>query len=323
MALWKRERGPRNLITSEDLAIWGKNQIVRPAGMGWAINFPHVKPLVDILYPLDGPGAMLALAELKRHAEVGPWEAVGACEFVREFTSNAPAFVDLVDLGIRALQGMRITNLGGAAISRWYREQYLRVTGENPSNDGFLGPPVFDSNFGPSKQFYWDQAVAAIAARTVTRLPDAPGVPAPVAKDVVDSCDGLALLLYRGAELVRDEIRFEPNVVRPAATAASNVDHALFADNLAGLLLGSLYANFGYQDSRGRRLPWPAIGAARFIEDYLSPRATESDGYKDLLDAGLRALVEAGTIGGDITIDVLSERQRERLAVLEPGWSGG
>jgi hypothetical protein len=115
------------------------------------------------------------------------------------------------------------------------------------------------------------------------------------------------LLIYRGPLVVNPDIRFEPNVLRSAVTAASGVDHQLFADRFADAALAVDSTNHG---------PWTCIGGARFIEEYLDPRAVETTGYSSLLDAGLNALTQTGAIGVSFPQEVLTPRQRERLVVL-------
>ena len=71
-------------------------------------------------------------------------------------------------------------------------------------------------------------------------------------------------LIYWGPLAVNPDIAFEPSVVRPAVTAASDVDHAIFIDRVADAVL----------DPGGHlRDSFAPVGGARFAEDYLSRRA--------------------------------------------------
>ena len=115
------------------------------------------------------------------------------------------------------------------------------------------------------------------------------------------------LLVYRGPLVVSPDIQFEPNVVRPAVAAATGVDHQVFADRLAdGALDSSSYA-YGV---------WSSLGGARFIEEYLEPAAVDSAGYGRLLDAGLHFVLRGGLLDSDMSSELLTPRQRERLLEL-------
>src|SRR5262249_3397173 len=130
-------------------------------------------------------------------------------------------------------------------------------------HDGFFGPPVFDSNYGPSRQFYFDNAIATAAGRTPTRVPSSPGVEPGSIDEAAKAMWNFGLLVHRGPLVVSPDIAFEPNVVRPAIAAATNVDHHRFAELVVEKVLEPRpYVNGG---------PWPALGAARFIEEYLDP----------------------------------------------------
>ena len=119
----------------------------------------------------------------------------------------------------------------------------------------------------------------------------------------------LGQLIYRGPTVVNPDIAFEPFVVRPAVAAATGVDHGLFADRLADHVLEkNVYVG----------TVWSAIGAARFIEDYLDSAAVETSGYQRILDSGLEMLARTGEPGVNVAPQILTRRQRERLAGQRP-----
>jgi hypothetical protein len=117
-------------------------------------------------------------------------------------------------------------------------------------------------------------------------------------------------LIYWGPLVVSPDIAFEPSVVRPAVTAASDVDHAIFIDRVADAVL----------DPGGHlRDSFAPVGGARFAEDYLSPEALDTDGCRRLLDAGIGYFASAGEPGLMVAPDLLTSIQRERLLEIRAG----
>lgn len=307
----RRAPAPGDKISSEQLADFGRFQFLGEEQSG--IKSGDSLDLVrDLAWPLWGsePNARAdAIAELRRHAARGEWETVGAWKFVREFLDDAPDTRDLIDGGLGAVTKMRVTNLS-IHLSARDSTRYRELTGGPAPNDGFFGPPVFDSHFGPSRQYYLDSAVAAAARRSIARLAHAPGArPGPLV-DAARSLWDFGLLIYRGPLLVNPDIAFEPSAARRAVTAATNVDHALFMNGVANAV-----ADPAHQLSEG----YAAIGAARFAEDYLALEALSAPGYQWLLDTGLTRFLRTGEPGTEVSPLLLTPVQQERLAQLRAG----
>jgi hypothetical protein len=307
MSFWSPRAAAASLISPAALATFGRAEFLgnEEAGISVQDAYALIASLTQRAYA-EPSGRAQVIAELRRHAEHGEWEKVGAWQYVREFMSDEPDTRDLIDGGLLAVTRMRVTNLS-IHLAPVDVPRYRALTGGPPPHDGFFGPPVFDSEFGPGREFYLDDAVAAAAARKITRLPAEPGVaPGPV-RDAARAMWDFGLLIYRGPRVVSPDIRFEPSVVRPAVAAASHVDHAAFTDQLAQAAL-----------DLGAHVPgaWPAIGGARFAEDYLDTAATQTTGYARLLDTGLTLLTEMGEPGLLVAPGLLTPRQRQRLAEL-------
>jgi hypothetical protein len=310
MALFfRKSRAAPDLVTSEALARYGRIDF-----LGWEAAGEHGPVFTtDIVGPLfheatlnmgGGPTMDRVIAELRRHVTAGPWEAVGAWRFARDFVPEARG-QEFVDAGLRALNEMRITNLSIHLAPR-EMPRYRELFGP-PPHDGFFGPPVFDSNYGPTRAYYFDAARAAGAKRHPSRLPSAPGVP-PGPLDDVDLWD-FGMLVARGPLLVSQDERFEPALVSKAVAAATNVDHDQFA--------AALLAHVVERDSNDS-FPsgWRWLGSARFVEDYLEPDLAGSPHHVALIDGGLRQLMN-GFIGISFPIETLSAIERDRLAVLD------
>jgi len=306
MGFWSKKSTQTDTISSEALADFGRYEFVGADQSGISDAYSLVSALVSVSYPLEGPGYHEVISELYRHAEKGEWEKVGAWKFVREFLDDAPDASDLIDGGLLAIHRMRVTNLE-FHLAPIDKVRYVELTGERPANDGFFGPPVFDSEFGPTRQYYFDHAVATAAARSITRLESAPGVEPGRVDAAVRSMGDFGMLIYAGPLVVNPDIRFEPNVVRPAVAAATGVDHDLFAERLVA---GAVDPSSNVSGL------WTAIGTARFIEDYLDPSAANSDAWARATDSGLIQLMEIGAIGVRISPDLFTPKQRERLAAL-------
>jgi hypothetical protein len=306
----KSSRPPEDRISSQQLADFGRYEFLKEqSGIDASKAFSLAEPLASLSWNGDPGARPIIVAELRRHAARGEWEKVGAWKFVREFLDEAPDTQDLIDGGLLAIAAMRVTNLG-VNLAMIDGPRYAELTGGPVPNDGFFGPPVFDSDYGSNRQYYLDSAVAAAARRTITRLPCAPGIaPGPVT-DAARSMWDFGQLLYRGPLLVNPDIAFEPNVVLPAVAAASGVDHAVFMDQVADAVLdpGS-YISSGYAP----------IGSARFAEDYLDHEVLRSEGYRRLLDSGLAWFLKTGEPGLMVAPDLLTLVQQERLTELGAG----
>lgn len=251
----------------------------------FASGLDIVRPLFDQLYMTDPNDPVGIVRELEHHSQKGVWEAVGAWRFCDEFLDSTPElWSHLEDAGIRALAQMNITNLSFNLGIR-HADAYRRITGEKPPNDGFFGPPVFNSAYGPSLDFYINAAREAAAARTPLRVQEARGqAPDPTTADLTGALWDFAMLVYRGPAIAPN-IDPEPTLLRPAIEAAYAVDHEQFAK----LLLAQVASKSGPDDAK-----WPALGAARFIEDYLDPRVTGTSAHLELIDLGLAWLREPG-----------------------------
>lgn len=298
-------RTPADLITPGALAQYGRFQFLGPELSGvadhtaaWAL----LEPLREGLYS-DPQTKQRAIAEIRRHAQQGEWEAVGAWKCAFDMVPDADLEADMTDAALLALAGMRITNLA-IHLGPDHLRRFEELTSEPAPNDGFFGPPVFDSNFGPTRQYYFDQAIAAAAARTPERIPNRPGVQPGQLGDAARGLWDFGMLVLRGPLLVNPDIRFEPSTVRSAVKAAKDVDHGLFCEQVSVLLAEQARESFN---------GWAFMGAARFLEDYLDPELTGSAVHTKLVDAGLEQLAATGILGVGMTVDVLSRFERERL----------
>jgi hypothetical protein len=115
-------------------------------------------------------------------------------------------------------------------------------------------------------------------------------------------------LIYRGPLVADPQYANEPDVAGPPSDAASGTDHAIFIGQVAQEIIEpepNVWSGLA------------AIGAARFTEDYLAPAATQTDGYRNLLDTGLAALSNYGQFGLSISPEVLTQRQQQRLTELQ------
>ncbi len=306
MAIWNRRASQVDRISSEALADFGRYEFLGSEQSGITDAYSLVSNLVSLSYPPDGPGAAEIITELRKHSQSGEWEKVGAWKFVREFFSDVNEATDLIDGGLLAIYRMRVTNLA-FHLAPVDLPRYVALTGGPPSNDGFAGPPVFDSAFGPSRQYYFDHAVSSAAARQIHRLAFIAGVEPGAVEDAARAMWDFGILIYRGPLVVSPDTRFEPNVVKPAVNAATGVDHQIFANRLVDVVLKFDSRHYG---------PWAAIGAARFIEYYLDSAVADSEACRKAIDSGLTLLLEMGIIGGGMTPELLTPRQRERLLAI-------
>jgi hypothetical protein len=303
----RRPSQPADRISSQQLADFGRWEFLKEqSGIEPTGVYNLVSNLNELVFTQDPADRARVVGELHRHAEKGEWEKVGAWKYVREFLSEAPDTQDLIDGGLLAIDRMRVTNLS-IHLGRIDADRYTELTGAPPANDGFFGPPVFDSSYGPTRQYYFDHAIATAAARNVTRLGSAPGIEPGDVSQAAKAMWDFGLLVYRGPLVVNPEIAFEPNVVRRAVQAASGVDHEIFTNRLADVVLDTSSYLYGV---------WSSLGAARFVEEYLDASAVAAAGYARLLDSGVALLVNSGFLGVSMPAENLTPRQRERLAAL-------
>lgn len=299
-----RSSVPVDLVTPAAFAQYGRVQLLGPELSGVRdadAALAALAPLRERLYRDARSDAQVA-DEIRRHMRQGEWEAVGAWRFVDDFVADAALAAEADDAALLALARMRITNLAVHLPLRLLG-RFRELTSQDPPNDGFFGPPVFDSAFGPSRRYYFDSAVAAAAARSPTRVPSRPGVPPGPLDDALGSLWDFGMLVLRGPLLVGQDARFEPSTVRAAVAAATDVDHELLADALR-VALGEQRTDFN---------GWAWLGAARFVEDYLDPRLTASPAHAALADEGLRQLTERGLLGLAMPLETLSEFECSRL----------
>jgi hypothetical protein len=232
MPFFGRGREPAGLMTGQELSDFGRWQFLRDESRvdpAWVQSFVPRVIAVAVSSLLSDRSALIA--ELRHHATAGEWERIGAWQVVREFMDETPETLPLIDGGMLALARMRVTNLRHH-LAPVDLPHYERVTGTRAPHDGFTGPPVFDSRYGPSRQYYFDEAIAVAAARTPSRIRSSPGVePGPV-DEAAKAMWGFGLLVHRGPRLVSPTIAFEPVVLRPAILAATQVDHLRFAELL-------------------------------------------------------------------------------------------
>lgn len=301
MGFFRRARAPRDRITAEALARFGRYDFVgHEAEPGLIDAWGLIRPLAEAL---QGPTPDLAgvCDELERHADQGPWSAVGGWRFARECITDETALTVATERGMHAVVEMRITNLA-FHLGAIDVPHYERIAGEPPPNDGFFGPMTFDSEFGPDRQHYFDQAVAVAADRRPARLRQVPGVdPGPLERDASNLWD-FGQLMLRGPLVVGSDVRFEPATVRAAARVASEADHTLFVRRVQEALDANQYAEL-----------WSYVGAGRFVEDYLDPALTGSPIHRMLVVRGLGDLLARGMVGRSFTVDALSPFERECL----------
>ena len=307
MPFWNRKTALADTISSDDLANWGRRQLLgEMSGIDPMTAYGLIEPLSMETYMQGGKGVAGVVEELRRHVGHGEWEAVGAWKFARDFLGEPADADEFIDAGLLAVDHMRITNLA-IHLAPIDLPRYEELTGHAPPNDGFFGPPVFDSDFGPSRQFYFDSALAAAASRRIVRLPSSAGVQPGSLDGVASSMWDLGLLIFRGPLVVNQDSSFEPNVVRSAAKAATNVDHGIFARSLAECLNPKDQYVGSY---------WGFLGAGRFVEDYLDESLGGSPAHVELVDGGLNGLTSAGLLGLAVSVDVLSPLERDRLSIL-------
>ncbi len=180
-------------MTAEWLARYGRYKFLGPDTAGPFDEMAVIGLLVTDLYPQDTPAYAALVAEVCRHSERGEWEWVGGMEVCPRYLSGES---ELVDAGLQAIRRMRCTNLW-MHLAPIDQRRWSDAIGEPVPNDGFVGPPVFASEYGPTRQYYFDAAMTAAASRSVMRIASAAGVePAPFDADhaVENGLDSLAML---------------------------------------------------------------------------------------------------------------------------------
>jgi hypothetical protein len=314
MTFWSRKSGPVDRITAQALADFGRFELLKEqSGIDPSAAFALISPLNESIYTSRPEDRAAVIAELHRHAESGEWEKVGAWKYVREMLTDEPDTRSLIDGGLLAVDRMRVTNLA-IHMAPIDLPRYEELVGHPPNNDGFFGPPVFDSKFGPSRQYYFDDAIAHAACRRVARIPSSPGVePGPVEEAARKMWD-FGLLVHRGPLVVSPDISFEPNVVRPAIAAATGVDHERFAELVVEELLDKSSHICGV---------WSTLGAARFFEEYLDPSVAGGPAHTRVLDEGVTLAFESGLINVAFPVNVLTPLQHAAFEARERRGAAG
>lgn len=258
-----------------------------------------------------GPAADRATQLLNDLAtEYGGWTAIGAWKVLMEFGSDG--LDQLAEVGepalaacVRAYDGFGITNLA-IHVSVPEATAFADVLGRPAPMDGFFGPPVFTTTEGPQKSFFLDAAADLARQRSPARLVHAPGVePDDLGGLSMDRLFDLGRLLLMGPLLVAPEASYEPALVAPYRRVADGVDHVQVQAQLRqaceGLIGPSMHPR------------WAAVGAARFVEDYLTVSLTASTDHLALIDLGLDFLAETRVLDGNCSAESFSETERQRL----------
>ena len=306
-------KAPGDRISPDALATFGRLQFVGADTDGVLDAegaLALVEPLQQRLYR-DPVSTAAVCDELRRHAARGEWEAVGAWKFAEGSIADEALEVQMRDLALLAIAKMRVTNLG-IHLAIPAVERYRQLTGERVPNDGFWGPPVFDSEYGPTRQYYLDSAVAAQAGRRPRRVPSAPGVAPGNALQARNSLWDFGMLMIRGPLVVPSDIKDEATAVRGALQVASNVDHRLFVDAVLRVLRQD--TSYG----------WSYYGLLRLIGDYLDPALHATALHEQVADEAFFHGHAAGMIAGpNFTRGVLSSFERERYDLgVWRNWTG-
>jgi hypothetical protein len=150
MGLFSRSSEARNRVDSARLADFGRLWLLREeSGLDPTKALEALDGIRKPLY-YQPDGDQRAGEELRRHAADGEWKAIGAWQFASDFVRDEELEDELRDLALLALMKMRITNLSihlpAGAVSR-----YEELTQGPVPEDGYWGPPAFDSDFGPTR----------------------------------------------------------------------------------------------------------------------------------------------------------------------------
>jgi hypothetical protein len=305
MPRWFSRAPEPDLITPGVLAEFGRYSLLGPdlSGVDDAVAVrAALDPISNVLYGGDDV-AQKAMDEVRRHASAGTWEAVGGWKFAEDFFPGGDVVEELSDDGMRALAEMRIENLD-IHLGPVNHARYERVVGTPVPNDKFWGPPVFASSFGPSRQYYYDNALVAKAARQPERIADTPSAAVPDLAPAAGALWDFGMLILRGPLMCAPDQRFERGVLAPMMRCAGGSDHTEFAARLTDVL---------DQRGRGNFNGWEYMGAARFVEDYLDETLTGGAAHLRFVDRGLEQLAGQGMLGREISPDALSAIERDRL----------
>ena len=151
MGFFSRNRETQGRVDSARIADFGRVWLLKEAsGLDPMTAFKALDPLRMPLYE-NPPGDALVAEELRRHASKGEWEALGAWQFARDFVQDDELENELTDLALSTLERMRITNLS-IHLPNMDVKRFEELTGAPAPYDGFYGPPVFNSHFGPSRE---------------------------------------------------------------------------------------------------------------------------------------------------------------------------
>lgn len=300
------KRAPKELVSSDDLAAFGKAEFLGFEAMGYA----NRSQSLDLMEPYnrdyrvitDVDFATQVSLEVLKNASKGPWEAVGAWKFATEHTVAEDFQREATDLGMLALAKMRVTNLA-IHLGPKYFERYRSLTGGPVPDDGFFGPPVFDSNYGPTKHYYWDAAVAAAAARRPRRIECSPGIQPPIVDDAGIGLWDFAMLVLRGPLNVAPDQKSEKVSLLSIVAAAESTDHELLMTDVMSQLRRREVGFLG----------WSYFGGGRFIEDYLDPNLMGTSLHEEFVSIGLQQLSENGMFEASVSLETLSEYERSRL----------
>lgn len=304
MSLFRRRR--RELVTSDQLAAYGRREFLgEHQGLSPMAQFDQLRPLHELVFTQTPEDRATIVAELTKLSKTGEWERVGAWKYVRDMLSFEADTQPLVDAGLAAVRRMRVTNLS-LHLSQNDTDRYREIFGEAPPYDGFVGPPCFDSAYGPSRADRHQPAIRAAASRRVEPLRAAPGADPGLLPDLTERLWTFALIVYRGVDRIDPETPPERDVLSAVVAAATDVDH----DRFAHLLADQVRDHDPFLGG-----PWPSLGAARFIEEYL--RTTTADAWRLTASAALSDLADRGWLGTDVPLGVLTGRERELLSRLD------
>lgn len=238
------------------------------------------------------------------------WQVVGAMKLANEFLDSDELAAPFFDAGIRALAKMRITNpqqhLSGREFSR-YRMHFDRVEPDN-----FWGPAVFESEFGPSRQFFLDAAVASVSARKPIVLFHEEGVEMELDNSI--DLDSLFFkfgsLIYRGPLVMSLQDRDEAQLIHPIVAAISSRDHKLGARKMVDRV-----SENAIMDSYS--FVFIGLGLVRFIEDYLDPSALALEEARMLRLHCLQQLQRMGVFRASIARGVFTQAEIDALALVD------
>ena len=289
----------------EAVADYGRHALLGAEVSG--IDDAAVASTVAVVSAGLGAGRAEAAAGLDHLTDLageGPWEAVGAWKLAAAAGAPPQRERALAEPALRALHEMRVTNLA-IHLSGPDTDLYTRLNGQRPPHDGFFGPPVFATDLGPSREDYFDHAILAAAQREPARVSATPGAPPADVAAASAALWDFGRLALQGPLLVSADLRDETAILAPVLAQARACDHTQLADALAAAFATDTGATFS---------GWTSLGAARVVEEYLSPELAGSPPHCALVDSGLAQLREHRFLGLTVSPDVLSPFEAERLA---------